>query len=305
MWFKASAPGSLMILGEYAVLEGGYALVAAIDKRMSVKLIPRKDAAISISSQLGILQFDITLQSLPDSHSFQFIIAVLKRYQKNFSTGFDLFVESEFSDQIGFASSAAVTVCMVRVLHEWLQLDYTDDSLILESRTIIREVQGIGSGADVAACVLGGVVAYRADPFSAEKTSYQSPITVVYSGSKTKTVDAIQHVKQHFSTRPDELTKTLKAIDTCAQTGIMAAKNNNHLDLGKEMNKQQSLMEYLTVSTPALKQIIDSLKDDSPGVKISGSGLGDCVIALNKLHCKEGVTIPCAITSQGVICEKN
>ena len=36
MLFKASAPGSLMLLGEYAVLQGKSALVCAIDKRMMV-----------------------------------------------------------------------------------------------------------------------------------------------------------------------------------------------------------------------------------------------------------------------------
>ena len=53
MQLKASAPGSLMLMGEHAVLHGKKALVCAIDQRISVSLTPREDARISIVSALG------------------------------------------------------------------------------------------------------------------------------------------------------------------------------------------------------------------------------------------------------------
>jgi mevalonate kinase len=40
LMYKASAPGSLMLLGEYAVLHDYPALVCAIDKRISVIIEP-------------------------------------------------------------------------------------------------------------------------------------------------------------------------------------------------------------------------------------------------------------------------
>ncbi len=38
MRLKASAPGSLMLLGEYGVLYGKHALVCAIDKRIVISI---------------------------------------------------------------------------------------------------------------------------------------------------------------------------------------------------------------------------------------------------------------------------
>ena len=50
MPFKASAPGSLMLLGEHAVLHGKPALVGALDKRITVTLTPMRHDRIEIIS---------------------------------------------------------------------------------------------------------------------------------------------------------------------------------------------------------------------------------------------------------------
>lgn len=307
MWYKASAPGSLMLLGEYAVLDNGYALVSAIDRRMSVTLTPRDDSKIHISSQLGYLE--IEKSSIEVQAPFQFVLSILKKYQELLPSGCDIKIASEFSDQMGFASSAAVTVSLLRVLHEWFNQCVTDNELIQEARSIIREVQGVGSGADVAACVLGGVVIYRAEEFHAEKLAYDYPLSVVYSGSKTKTVDAIRHVKNYFSEHPELYASILLGIKECAQSGIQAARENNHIELGKIMNIQQGLMESLGVCTPVMKDILSQLRKETNilGAKISGSGLGDCVVGLGSFSSHsiavggEGIKI----TSQGVLNEKN
>jgi mevalonate kinase len=300
MLFKASAPGSLMLMGEYAVLKDGYAVVVAINRRMSVCLSPRTDFKIKIISQLGVFESEIS--DLQVQAPFQFVLTALKKYQPLFPSGCDIEIHSEFSDKIGFASSAATTVAVLTVLHQWLNRQVSQSDLIREARSIVREVQGVGSGADVAACVLGGVVAYRAEPFSAEKLHYSHPITVVYSGSKTKTVDAVNQVNDYFSKQPELFEMILQSINRCAQAGIKAIKENNSVELGKLMNIQQGLMESLGVCTPALQIILNKLRGDSTifGAKISGSGLGDCAIGLGSAAIKEEFFMDVTITSQGV-----
>ena len=60
--WHASAPGKLMILGEYAVLEGHPAIVAAITRRITVTLEPRPDQILHIQSDLANHQ--TTIQDL-------------------------------------------------------------------------------------------------------------------------------------------------------------------------------------------------------------------------------------------------
>ncbi len=306
MSFKASAPGSLMLLGEYAVLHGGYAVSCAVNYRMFVTLTARSDNKIKIHSALG--EYETELSDLEIISPFQFILAVLKKFQNELRSGCDIFIESEFSDQLGLGSSAAVTVALIKAISQWISFSFTQEELILDAREIIRSVQGIGSGADVAASVLGGIVAYSAKNFFAEKFIYDYPLSVVYSGSKTKTVDAISFVKNKFLTDEKKLKNILDAINGCAEKGIRALEENNFFEFGNSMNQQQLHMEELGVSTAVLHDVVQLLKNKPSlhGVKISGSGLGDCAVALGELRSIEiGTLIPCQIDLHGVRDEKN
>ena len=309
MLLRASAPGSLMLLGEYAVLHGKFALVCAVDKRMTVSFAPRNDQKILITSQLGHLE--TTLATLSIQSPFQFVLAALSAYKKHFKQGFELVIESEFSDQIGFASSAAVTVATLAVINRWCDFSFSPEDLILKARKIIRKVQGRGSGADVAACVLGGMIAYRAQPFSVEKLPATYPLTVLYSGAKTPTAQAIQYVNNKFLQHPLLLKHIYQGIGVCSVDGIAAARQQDWAGLGNIMNIQQGFMDALCVNTPILNELVCELRRSPAilGAKISGSGLGDCVVGLgSKDFSLPGSEIlqliPVTISSQGVLCEK-
>jgi mevalonate kinase len=213
---------------------------------------------------------------------FTFVLATLKLFQKRLPGGCKISITSEFSHEMGFASSAAVTVATLAALAAWLDLHYSPLESILLARNVIQSVQGTGSGADVAACTLGGVVAYRMQPLSADRISDDIPLTVIYSGSKTPTVDAITHVNQVFAKHKHLYKKILQAIGECAAEGMEAVKKNDLEALGHVMNIQQGLMHALQVNTPQLQSICDLLNTspDMFGAKISGSGLGDCVVAV-------------------------
>lgn len=284
MLVKASAPGSLMMLGEYAVLQNKNALVCAVDKRISVFVSSRTDTEISVSSRLG--KFSCDLSQIVVQPPFQFVFSAIKRFQSFFKKGCDVTIESEFSSQIGFSSSAAVTVATIAALTKWFGIEMSDMELIREARAIVQQVQGLGSGADVAACVLGGVVAYRMEPFFAERLPNVFPITVAYSGAKTPTAEAVRRVNDYFSKHPQLFQQICQAIDTCAERGIQCVRENNWLELGRLMNIQQGLMDALGVNTIALNDIVEKLRQRSNilGAKISGSGLGDCVIALGTIN---------------------
>jgi mevalonate kinase len=311
MWVKASAPGSLMLLGEYAVLEGRKALVCAVDKRITVFLSPRSDTEISVASRLG--KFSCELSQIVVQPPFQFVFSAIKRFQKYFKTGCDITIESDFSSTVGLASSAAVTVATIAVLTEWFNIKFDSMQLIREARAIVQQVQGLGSGADVAACVLGGVVAYQTKPFFAEHLAHTFPITVVYSGIKTPTADVVRHVRDYFSKQPRLFQQIIRAIGVCGEEGVECVRQNNWLELGRIMNIQQGLMEALGVGTPSLNEIVEKLRHRSNilGAKISGSGLGDCVIALGTINeplafDHPGIQIlSTSMASRGVECEKD
>ena len=64
--YKFSAPGSIMLMGEHAVLRNQLAIVGAVDKRMTVTLTPHENNRIEIYSSLGNYHttLDKTLHSI-------------------------------------------------------------------------------------------------------------------------------------------------------------------------------------------------------------------------------------------------
>lgn len=306
MPYKASAPGSLMLLGEYAVLYGKPSLVCAIDKRITVTLTPRADDRIEIQSSLHG-HHSTVLSNLALVKPFHFVLGAIKEYQAKLRRGFDLHIESEFSDKVGFGSSAAVTVATIATIVTWLRITISPIQLLRQGRNVIRHIQGIGSGADVAGSVYGGIVAYQAQPLIAEKFSITHPLTAVYAGFKTPTAEAIKRVQDAFATRTDLFRLLTNSIGQCAIDGIQMLRRGDWKGFGDIMNIQQGLMESLGVSTPLMHEMIENLRKESgiQGAKISGAGLGDCVIGLGPGH--SGMTegnIPIEMSLQGVTCEK-
>lgn len=312
MQFKASAPGSLMLLGEYAVLYGKQALTCAVDKRITVTLIPRSDMRIEIqSSTHGHYVTD--LAGMQMVKPFQYVLGTLHQYQEKLKQGCHLDIVAEFSDQIGLGSSAAVTVATLACLDKWLDLGLSPHDMVQQGKNIVHLVQGLGSGADIAASVYGGMVVYQAQPFFVEKLAVVYPLTVLYAGFKTPTVQAIQHVQNYFSAYASLFAAMTNSIGQCAAEGIQMIRQNDWMKLGHIMNIQQGMMEALGVSTPLLHDMVEDLRQQ-PGIlgaKISGSGLGDCIVGLGQLPenyvytKQDGVQrIPLAVTLKGVCCEK-
>jgi mevalonate kinase len=309
MQLKASAPGSLMLLGEYAVLYGKHAMVCAVDKRITVTLTPRDDDKINIHSNLHG-QFSTRLSYLQIEKPFHYVLSTVKHYQAKLKRGFDLEIHSDFSDTIGLGSSAAVTVATLATIVTWLGMRMLPIDLVRQGRNIIREVQGVGSGADVAASVYGGIVGYQAQPLIAEKLSVTHPLTVMYSGYKTPTPDAIAQVQAYFAAHPNIFREITNSISQCAQDGMVCVRKSEWKKLGDIMNMQQGLMESLGVSTELLRNMVVDLRQQASisGAKISGAGLGDCVIGLGEAQADYTYAnlqrIPVAMSLQGVHCEK-
>lgn len=309
--FQVSVPGSLMLFGEHAVLRGKPSVVAAVNKRIIVKLIPRADRIIQIdSANYGSCK--LNLDSFKIHPDFRFVTAAIKSKQRKIKTGFTLHIAASFAANLGLGSSAAVTVATIALLEYWVTGKKPKAAkLCLDARKIIRSVQGIGSGADVAAAVYGGVVAYNMQPFRAQRIATALPLTVIYSGSKLATPIVIAKVSAAERQHPQVYRLIFNALGNVTQLAIRAIKKGDFSHLGELMNMHQSLQAFLGVSNATLEQLLAILRVQAKiyGAKISGSGLGDCVIGLGKTQmnfnvaqCKQGIKqIEIAIDAQGIL----
>ena len=299
----ASAPGSLMLFGEHSVLRGGTCLVAAVEPRLTVTLTPTQEQTFIIHSSLGTASTSIHSISL--GKTFRFVEKALSLFQGEYSSGAKIVIDSEINPLCGLGSSAAVTVATVSCLCKWRGIPCTPHNLLLKAREIITSVQGCGSGADAASIIWGGIIEYTIDPLLVTPLRHDLPLTLVYSGKKTPTQEVIAYVNQLEHSFPQIFKSIFISIEKVTKDAAEAIKNGDWKKLGALMDMHHGLQEALLVGTPELSSIYWKLKASKEifGAKISGSGLGDSVIALGSLHPGEPFyesQLPAQIASEGV-----
>ncbi len=272
-----------MLLGEHAVLHGGQALCAAVDQRVRVSLTPRSDHKIYLQSALGNLI--TTLEEFNVQPPFEFVLTAIRHFQPQLTSGFELEITAEFSSTLGLGSSSAVTVATIGVLAKWLNIALSPLELFNAAKKVIISVQGLGSGADVAAAVYGGLVAYKLQPLEIKPIPILPEVVLVYSGGKVPTATVIGMVAEQQRRDPERYQQLFAEIDLCTQVAITALEEQDWQRLGELMNQHHTLQMALGVSTPLLDELVAELNQQSSiyGAKISGSGLGDCVLGLGTM----------------------
>ncbi len=295
-----------MIFGEHAVLRSKKAIVAAIDRFLHVELIPRADTTIYIESGKIVYETDLKVCAFPPE--LRFVEGVFRHYKGRYTHGFDIRISSQIPQTVGLASSASVTVALVAAFEAYFSATYDKPSILRHAVDIVRHVQGgRGSGADVASIVYGGVILFHADSLAVEELCPTLPLTLIYSGYKTPTpvvIDIVHKREQDFPHIFHELFETIELITESAAQAIV---HNDLKRLGTCMNMAQGCMEALLVSTKELSSIVWNARSspDVFGAKISGSGLGDSVVALGSLQeVHVGQHVEGTVTPLGVQIEK-
>ena len=278
--FKISAPGKLFVLGEHAVVYDRKALVTAVNQRLACQFMPRKDNKVIIDSALG--NYQASLPSLLPDKRFRFILAAIERFGSRLGHGVNLEISSDFDDKVGLGSSAAITAVMIAGMGALLGEHFTPSELFSHGYEVIQKVQGKGSGADLAASIYGGTLVYQKNPVSIRQLSHKLPLTVVYSGYKTPTSRVIENVAQRRSQFPAFYDSIFDLIQLGVEKAAVAIKAGDMQTTGDLFNINQGLLDALGVNDENLSGIVYQLRGDKGiyGAKISGSGLGDCIIGL-------------------------
>lgn len=296
--YKVSVPGSLMLMGEHAVLQGKQALVCAVNQRLEMQLTPSATKQVVISdTRLGTLTQNLSALQVQDP--FKFVLKAILEFKQQIPSGFTLNISSEFSSVIGFGSSAAVTVATIAVLGKWLNIPLSQGRVFELARKVILELQGAGSGADVAASVYGGVLAYEiyktndcTGPTGAATGRTRSlvqslfpTLTAIYCGYKVPTPEVIMILKKSYQEQPERFDIIFQAMHDCVLQATVAIQQADWLLLGSLFSQHHKLQAELGTSDNVLDKLAQLLENHPQihGAKISGAGLGDCVIGLGSV----------------------
>ena len=277
----ASAPGKIILFGEHFVVHGTKAILAAINKRVTVTTTFTDNKTIKVNSELGTLEVPISSSYEVSKSEFRpFIFLVNKMINSNQNvSGLEVTIDSDIPIGVGLGSSSACCVAAAASICGLFKELSSEEILNLSidaEKTIFPDT----SGADCTVCTYGGMIEYP----SIEKIDNTFDLNLLIANSMIphNTKNSVEKVNK-FKENDEERFSQLCDLETkLIDEVITAMKNNDATTFGLKMSENQKYLEEIQVSNDTLRGMISSLKEISLGTKITGAGDGGCIIALVK-----------------------
>ncbi len=283
-----SAPGKLMLSGSYAVVHGWPAVVTAVNQRLKVTVeILDQPIFMLIAPDVNLFDYQKSLDQvgqgqIPKSAVFmEKIIADLVKKQQ-LKSGIKIVTNCSFSANFGFGSSSASVVALIFAVNELLNLKLSKLEMFKWCYQIIIDVQGVGSGFDIAAAIWGGTIYYIKPAKIVQSIKVNSlPIVVGYTGVKADTPTLVKKIDQRLLTEPKVIEPIFQQIGRISDQLKIALETANWPQLGKLFTQHQSAARKLGVSSDQLESLIAAANEAGAfGSTLSGAGGGDCMIAV-------------------------
>ena len=277
----ASAPGKIILFGEHFVVHGTPAILAAIDKRVTVTSTFTENKTIKVNSQLGTIEVPILSSHEEVKNEFRpFVFLANKIINSNQNVnGLEITIDSDIPIGVGLGSSSACCVAAAASISELFN-ELSSEEILKISIEAEKTIFPDTSGADCTVCTYGGMIEYP----SIEKidNTFDLNLLIVNSMIPHNTKNSVGKVNK-FKENDEERFSQLCDLETkLIDEVITAMKNNDATTFGLKMSENQKYLEEIQVSNDTLRGMISSLKEISLGIKITGAGDGGCIIALIK-----------------------
>jgi mevalonate kinase len=268
---RVSAPGKMLLMGDHAVVYGRSCLVTAMDTRLTVTI-----------ESLTENDIEIVAPQVSNTTFISRSIAVAEAAWGVSCSGLKITTQSMFSSQYGLGSSSAVTVATIVALSKFLKRNDTLNELFLLSRQVVLDVQGAGSGFDVAAALMGGTLLYEKTTPTLSPVSVDTmPLVIGYTGVKADTTMLVGDVAHKREQEQGKVDRIFDAIELLVQEAKSRMEQKEWDRVGKLFDFNQEYLRDLGVSSEKLESLIFAAKHAGAwGAKLSGAGGGDCMIAL-------------------------
>ncbi len=296
-----SAPGKAMWLGEYAVLSGGVAVCAAVDRfarvhradvdadtfgqRLAVHSSFFGEAPAIIRDQDGR---DVDVSSAPSHALLHAVVATLRQEGAPVTrNGAELTLDtSELSGagKYGLGSSAALTVALIAALCSDSELG-EERLTTLSLRAHHRFQGGVGSGSDVHAAARGGLLRIqRGLPVQRLAMPAALRSALIYTGVSADTREFVRAI-QSWARDNAAATSRLEGLACISQQGTDAlAVGDVPAWLAAVRGFHRAEVEIteasgVPIANAAVCGAVDIAERAGFAAKASGAGGGDIVVA--------------------------
>jgi phosphomevalonate kinase len=281
----STAPGKLFLTGEWAVLRGAPALVAAVDRVVRVELRPESALTVESTAERRIWTGEAGSASR-EQGDVGAVVAVWRRLGAvNGRVTIDSRTFLIGERKLGLGRSAAAIAAAVVACRTAGGLPVGRDAVLADALAANATFQeGQGSGADVAAAVYGGVVIAepRDGALAVERHALPDGLHLLagWTGASAATTPLVAA----FADMPAPPALADLTATSRAAAAALAGRNRGRLcdaiDRAGDLLVRFGEQTGLPIVTPALARLVDVARRAGAVAKPSGAGGGDCGIAL-------------------------
>lgn len=277
-------------MGEYAALAGYPTIVSAIDQRSTVSVVPIDQPILDIySDTFGTCIIDLSTLSAPPS--YQYTLASFKQFLPRLRhQGFRIHFHSDVGIDKQLGLSAAVTVALCSAFYHHIHGHLNLEDICGLACQAVLSVSVHSSCADVIASTYGGIIRYvmktQKRPASIRRIWSDVPVFAVYSGHITSESIVMHRGLMREKTYPLVYKKIHEEIGILSNIFFEETKNGNPAILGQLLKRGNASLHAYEIHTKETNEILDRLEflKTVYGAKISGAGLGGCVVGLGRVN---------------------
>lgn len=267
-----SVPSKVHLLGEHAVVYGKPALLAAIDKRISVAITSSKIKHIQ-GAQMYTKEIGELLKILEKEIKKKTKIKKIEPYS--------IRIISQVPVGSGLGSSAALSASLTAAILSFLKVPWDKKNIFDIAYAGERFFHGNPSGGDLATAIEGGFLWFRKEfeflktfaplPFKPHKNIKQ--FILINSGKpKESTKEMVEKVAKLKTSFPQKAQSLFDSQEELTKQMVIALKDGDENSLIECIRSSEKNLENLGVVGKKAQSIIKEIEGLGGAAKITGGG---------------------------------
>lgn len=198
----------------------------------------------------------------------------------------------------GLGSSAGCATAVVRALADLVGAPLDDHALHELVQGSEQIAHGQASGVDAAAVAAATPIRFEAGVVRPIVIDRYFALVVADTGSSGGTRESVALVRHALLRNPTWSERRLAQAAAVIESAEASLRNGRLAALGRQLNEFHSLLDEFGVSTPQIERLVEAaLAAGAYGAKLTGGGMGGCVLALTEPS--YAATVRAALTAAG------
>lgn len=276
-----------ILFGEHAVVYGAPAIAIPVDSLTAEAVIEPGPPGLRIISSL----YTGTVDDAPERLApvVTAIRASLERAglagltagSPDEPTGVTVTITSTIPHERGVGSSAAVAAAIARAAFDLAGAELDSETLFDLIQTAERVAHGTPSGIDARTVAATGAIRFNRGAVAPIRVGAPLILAFADSGHPGSTAKAVGSVRELRERAPESTDALLSRLAEIAEQSIDTLASGDHTAIGAAMSEAHAILHEVGVSSERLDAIVAAARSvGSAGAKLTGGGLGGCVIAV-------------------------